>query len=59
MMSGGTFCSFGPESSKQADIRLANLLKILRKFGSGGQYRSPMRATPCDGCFSAISAGYG
>jgi hypothetical protein len=48
MMGGGTFlllkvCSLGPESMKQAEIRLANLLKILRNFGSGGQYPSPMR----------------
>jgi hypothetical protein len=61
MMSGGTFLlSLGPESSEQAEIRLANLLKILRNLGSGGQYRSPMREeTTCDGCFSALSVGYG
>jgi len=28
---------FRPESSKQAEIRLAILLKILRNLGSGGQ----------------------
>jgi hypothetical protein len=63
MMSGGTFLLLkagysGPESSKQAEIRLANLLKILRNFGSAGQYPSPMRETTCDGCFSALSVGY-
>jgi len=47
MMSGGTFlllkaCSLGPESTKQAEIRLANLLRILRNLGSGGRYPSPM-----------------
>jgi hypothetical protein len=52
-------CSLGSESTKQAEIRLANSLKILRNFGSGGQYRSPMRETMSDGCFSAISVGYG
>jgi hypothetical protein len=48
MMSGGTFlllkvCSLGPESMKQAEICLANVLRILRNFGSGGRYRSTMR----------------
>jgi hypothetical protein len=48
-MGGGAFLllkagDFRPESSKQAEIRLANLLKILRNLGSGGQY-PPMTAT--------------
>jgi hypothetical protein len=30
----------GPKTAKQAEIRLANLLKILRIAGSGGQSRS-------------------
>jgi hypothetical protein len=41
MMGGGAFIllkvgHFGPESAKQAEIRLANLLKILWIARSGG-----------------------
>jgi len=49
-MGGGAFLllkagDFRPESSKQAEIRLANLLKILRNLGSEGQFRAPMMET--------------
>jgi hypothetical protein len=42
MMGGGAFIllkvgRIGPESAEHAEIRLANLLKILRISGSGGR----------------------
>jgi len=47
MMGGGAFILLktgrrGPESTKQAEIRLANLLKILRTPRLGGE--SPLQA---------------
>jgi hypothetical protein len=55
MMSGGTFllfkaCSFAPESTKQAEIRLANLLRPMRSL---------MREPTCERRFLALSVGYG
>jgi hypothetical protein len=60
MMSGGAFIllkvgCLGPESTKQAEIRLANLLKILRNFGS----KAKTLAKEGEDGFSAISVGHG
>jgi hypothetical protein len=62
MMSGGAFIllkvgCLGPESTKQAEIRLANLLKILRNFGS--EAKTPRQGGKIKDGFSAISVGHG
>jgi hypothetical protein len=63
-MGGGAFILLksrraGPESAKQVEIRLANLLKILaiarRKAQNG--WRGP--GTTRAGCVGRFSAGYG
>ena len=65
MMGGGTFlllkvCSLGPESMKQVEIRLANLLKILRIAGSRLLKTPPFGGKQGAILVSAtISAGYG
>jgi hypothetical protein len=54
-MSGGAFILLksgqnGPETAKQAEIRLANLQKILGIGASGGLKRSPRPGRTCHGC---------
>jgi hypothetical protein len=64
-MSGGAFILLksgqnGPESAKQAEIRLANLLKILG-IGASRGVRNPRqgREEHAMVVFAGISAGYG
>jgi hypothetical protein len=64
MMGGGTFILLkagrpGPESAKQAEIRLAILLKMLQiaHFGTPALASGP-KGHPMV-VFTAISAGYG
>jgi hypothetical protein len=55
MMGGGAFILLKvghpcPETAKQAEIRLANLLKILWIAGFGGENASQGEKGQCDGC---------
>jgi hypothetical protein len=65
MMSGGAFILLKagrawPESTKQAEIGLAILLKILRIAPvREAKNRSPKPARACESRPAAISAGYG
>jgi hypothetical protein len=43
----------GPESAKQAEIRLASLLKILQIARFGGKGRWQTAARTCSGCIGA------
>jgi len=64
MMGGGCFillkaaCS-GPESAKQAEIRLADLLKILHIAGSGRESARRRRAAHAMVVWPRISPRYG
>jgi len=63
MMGGGAFILLKvghcwPETAKQAEIRLANLVKILRIAGFGGENPSPRRDKDMRWLYSAISAGH-
>jgi hypothetical protein len=62
MMGGGAFIRLKvghpwPESAKQAEIRLANLLKILYVADSGGENPSPRIERTCDGCIPRFPLG--
>ena len=55
MMGGGAFILLksrppGPESAKQAEIRLAGLPKILRIAGPGAKICSQGTGSTCNGC---------
>jgi hypothetical protein len=56
-MGGGAFILLKvghpwPETAKQAEIRLANLLKILRERRIWRRKRFARRKRTCDGCIS-------
>jgi hypothetical protein len=58
MMGGGAFLLLktgrrGPESAKQAEIRLAGLLKILDIAGPGRRMRSQNAQRTYNGCVGA------
>jgi hypothetical protein len=58
MMGGGAFLLLKtgrqvPESAKQAEIRLAGLLKILGIAGPGRRMRSQNAQSTCNGCVEA------
>jgi hypothetical protein len=64
MMGGGAFILLKvgrprPESAKQAEIRLAILLKILHIAPFWGAELSPGLERTCNGSLAVISAGYG
>jgi hypothetical protein len=64
MMGGGAFILLKagrpwPESAKQAEIRLAILLKILHVARLWGAELSPGLERTCDSSLAVISAGYG
>jgi hypothetical protein len=50
---------FWPESAKQAEIRLAILLKILQISGSGGEFPSQRRKARAKVVLAGVSVGYG
>jgi hypothetical protein len=63
-MGGGAFILLksrraGPESAKQVEIRLANLLKILQIAVSAGQKASPTPNGSTVVVFVGISVGHG
>ena len=63
-MGGGAFILLKvghcwPETAKQAEIRLANLVKILRIAGFGGENTLTRRDKDMRWLYSAISAGHG
>jgi hypothetical protein len=64
MMDGAAFILLktgrrGPESAKQAEIRLAILLKIVQIAGFLGQNHSQRVERTCAGCTGASFRGYG